>query len=114
MPRTSRALIPVISIGGRSHVRHNEDDARELFLVEEYVVVCRFARAEYPGVAQKVAIGLYRASDIRVDDHARRAVPAAVGGREEDDFMFFADDNKYDRWLEAQFCPCTYRQGRRL
>jgi hypothetical protein len=100
-----------ITIGSRI----NEDDARELVLVEEYVVVCRFARAEYPCVAQKVVVRFDSASDICVDDHARMAVPAAVGvgvggGKEHD----FTDDNKRDRRLEAQFCACTYRQGRRL
>ena len=68
-----------VSVGTGVVFRRNEmRDARKIILVEEDVVVCWLARAEYPVVAQEVVVKFNRAGDLRVDDHARGAVPTPV------------------------------------
>jgi len=87
------------------------NNIREVVLVEENCVVCRSTCAKLPCMTVEIIIEVDWADDARVDNRARRAVPAAVrvgqGGGEEDDFVAPADDDQRDSRAEAQFCTCT-------
>ena len=72
--------------------------------------MCWLARAEQPRVAIEVVIKFDWTNNCRINDSARRAVATAVGirvgGREEYDFVVFANDNKCNFWSEAQSIAC--------
>ena len=82
---------------------------REIVLVEQDIVVCGLARAEYPLVAAQIKVPFHRARHDRIYDCPRRTVRVArrlaafsdgsLG--EEDKFVFFADDDKCDGRVEA-------------
>ena len=78
--------------------------------------MCRFARAEYPAVAQQVVVGLDGTSNVGVHDHTREAVPTAVGviggGGEEHYLVFFPDDDERYGGCKAQRLACVYCQVR--
>jgi hypothetical protein len=100
------------------------NNAREVILVKENVVVSWLARAEQACVAVKVIVGFDWAHDIGVYDRARAAVPlpvtVAMGPREEGYFVFLGDDNKCNRGVEIQSRTCVCglavvrRRGRSL
>ena len=87
------------------------NNIREIILVEEDCVVCRFTCAKLPSMTVEIIIEEGWADDARVDNRACRAVPAAVcvgqGGGEEDNLVAPADNDQRDSRAEAQFCACT-------
>jgi hypothetical protein len=89
------------------------NNARQLILVKENVVVSRLARAEQACVAVEVVISFDWAYDIGVYNRARATIPeslvtVALGTREKDNFVGFGDDNKGDRGAEIESCTCIY------
>ena len=82
---------------------------REIVLVEQDIVVCGLARAEYSLVAAQIKVPLDRARHDRIYDCPRRTVRVARrlaafgdgGLGEKDKFVFFADDDKCDGRIEA-------------
>ena len=82
---------------------------REIVLVEQDIVVCGLARAEYPLVAAQIKVPLDRARHDRIYDCPRRTVRVAwrlAAFRDgclgkEDKFVFFADYDERDGRIEA-------------
>jgi hypothetical protein len=99
------------------------NNARDVILVNEKVVLSRLVRAEQACVAVEVIIDFNWTHNIGVYDHARAAVPTPVtvviGPREEGHFVLLGNDNKCDRGFETKSCTffCglkVLRQGRSL
>ena len=82
---------------------------REIVLIEQDIIVCGLARAEYPLVAAQIKVPLDRARHDSIYDCPRRTVRVAWrlaafrdgGLGEKDKFVFFADDDKCDGRIEA-------------
>jgi hypothetical protein len=91
--------------------------AREVVLVEQDIIVCGLAGAEYPLMATQIKVPLDGARHGSVNDRPRRTVRVARclatfgdgGLGEKDEFVHFADNNERDGRVEVQLRAGTWR-----
>ena len=82
---------------------------REIVLIEQDIIVCGLARAEYPLVTAQIKVPLDRARHDRIYDRPRRTIRVARrlaafgdgGLGEEDEFVLFANDDECDGRVES-------------
>lgn len=95
-----------------------KNDARELILVDENVIVSWLAGTEQARVAVEIEIVFDWTHDVRVDDRARDAIPVLAtvpsGSGEEYDLVLLSNHDQCDRGVEIQLCTCACGIGWRL